>query len=210
MSDAARAPERRRRGRPATDPSAESTRDRILRVAAEVFAKSGFHGTGVAELGEAAGLQRGALYYHIKSKEDLLFDLSKRHVEEALARGRTVVESDLEPIEKFRALAREHMDVISSRQSEVTVVLREMHALTGERAEALKELRRDYEELFAIVLREGAAVGVFAEPDVLTTHAVLGMYNSSIAWFSPGAGLHARELADRLSDLILDGIVLDS
>src|SRR5699024_4611127 len=111
----------------------ETTSDRILRVAAEVFAMYGYHGTSVTQLGEAAGLQRGALYYHIGSKEELLYDLSRRHVEEALERGRTVVEAELPPLEKFRALARAHMETVAARQSEVLVVLREMHALTGER-----------------------------------------------------------------------------
>lgn len=201
-----------RRGRP---PSAgtsvtETTRDRILRVAAGVFAEHGFHGTGVAQLGEATGLQRGALYYHIKSKEDLLFDLSKRHVEEALARGRVVAESDLDPVEKFRELAREHLSVIAHRQDEVTVVLREMHALTGERAVALNLLREEYERLFTRVLRAGADAGVFKEPDILVTHAILGMYNSTHTWFSHSSGLSPRDLADRLSDVVLRGISSDS
>ena len=207
MSTVANTP-RRRRGRPAGVPTGESTRERILRVAAEVFAKKGYHGTGVAELGEAAGLRRGALYYHITSKEDLLFDLSKRHVEEALTRGRPIVESSLPPIEKFRELAREHLDAVISRQAEVTVVLREMHALTGERAEELKRVREKYEALFTAVLHEGAQAGVFHEPDVVTTNAILGMYNSAHVWFSPRGGLTARELADRLTDMVLAGIVI--
>lgn len=210
MSTAAKGPSAQRRGRPAAPSSgAEPTRERILRVAAEIFAEKGYHGTGVAELGDATGLQRGALYYHIKSKEDLLFDLSARHVEEALERGRAVVESNLSPVEKFRELAREHLEVVTSRQAEVTVVLREMHSLTGERAESLKRLRAQYEELFATVLMDGAEAGLFRHPDVLTTHAILGMYNSVHVWFSPRAGLTARALADRLSDVILSGIALD-
>ena len=56
----------------------------MLRVAAQLFAEKGYHGTGVAEIGEMAGLQRGALYYHIGSKEDLLLVLLRRHVEESL------------------------------------------------------------------------------------------------------------------------------
>src|SRR5690349_17923944 len=100
------------------DPTGESTNERILRVAAEVFARKGYHGTGVAELGEAAGLKRGALYYHIGSKEDLLYNLSKRHVEEALSRGQKVVDSDLHPVEKLRALAREHVQTIAARRDE--------------------------------------------------------------------------------------------
>ena len=198
-----------RRGRPPGPPGPESTRDRILRVAAEVFASYGYHGSSIAQLGEAAGLQRGALYYHIGSKEELLFDLSRRHVEEALERGRAVVESDLPPLEKFRALARAHMETVAARQSEVVVVLREMHALTGTRAERLKALRDEYEALFTGVLREGAKAGVFAEPDVITTHGVLGIYNSAPYWFSPSQDLSAAELADRFSDIVLKGLVLE-
>lgn len=206
-SDRADSP-RPRRGRPPASESAdEPTRERILRVAAEVFAEYGYHGTGVAQLGDATGLQRGALYYHIKSKEDLLYDLSSRHVQEALQRGRPIVESDLPPVEKFRELAREHMVVISARQAEVTVVLREMNFLTGKRRSALLKLREEYEDLFTRVLREGADHGVFVEPDIVTTHAILGMYNSTNAWFHAGSGLTSPEIADRLSDLILDGIM---
>jgi hypothetical protein len=51
------------------DTAGESTHERVLRVAAETFARKGYHATGVAELGAAAGLQRGALHYQIKSKE---------------------------------------------------------------------------------------------------------------------------------------------
>lgn len=169
----------------------------------------GYDGSSMAQLSEAAGLQRGALYYHIGSKEELLYDLSRRHVEEALERGRAVVAEDIDPIEKFRRLAREHVTTLTDRQSEVVVVLREMHALTGERAARLNALRAEYEALFTQVLDEGAARGAFAAPDVVTTHGVLGMYNSATSWFTPGHGLSAEQLADRFSDILLKGLVLD-
>ncbi|MET7403759.1 hypothetical protein ABZS66_60845 [Dactylosporangium sp. NPDC005572] len=96
------------------------------------------------------------------------------------------------PVGTFRELAREHLDVITTRQAEVTVVLREMHALSGERAKALNQLRAEYEGLFTAVIREGADAGVFTEPDILVTHAIPGMYNSVSMWFNPNDGLTAR------------------
>ncbi|MEV5177227.1 TetR/AcrR family transcriptional regulator [Streptomyces flaveolus] len=184
----------------------ESTRDRILRVAAEIFAEKGYHGTGVAELGDAAGIRRGALYYHIGSKEDLLYDLSKRHVEEALERGRKVVESDLRPIEKLRALVREHLAALVARRSEVTVVMREMHALTGDRAERLKQLRDAHQNLFRQVLEEGVEEGVFRSCDSVTVLAILGMLNWTYVWFDPERGsLAIEKLADRMSDIFVYG-----
>ncbi|MFD9459789.1 enoyl-CoA hydratase-related protein [Streptomyces sp. NPDC060027] len=44
---------------------------RIPRAAAELFAEHGYHGTGMAQLEPAVGLQRGALYHHIGHKEAL-------------------------------------------------------------------------------------------------------------------------------------------
>jgi AcrR family transcriptional regulator len=186
--------------------SDESTHERILRVAAEVFARKGYHGTGVAELGEAAGIKRGALYYHIGSKEDLLYDLSKRHVEEALARGQAVVATDLHPVEKLRALAREHVRTIAARRHEVIVVMREMHALTGKRATQLQKLRDDYQDLFAQVLQEGVDQGVFRSADSVTVLGVLGMFNWTYVWLDEERGpLSAEKIADRLTDIVVYG-----
>ncbi|WP_199433803.1 TetR/AcrR family transcriptional regulator [Qaidamihabitans albus] len=189
----------------------ESTQERILRVAAEVFARKGYHGTGVAELGEATGLKRGALYYHIGSKEDLLYNLSKRHVEEALDRGKRVVATDLHPVDKLRALAREHVQTIAARRDEVTVVMREMNALTGKRARQLAKLRDEYQDLFTAVLQEGVDEGVFRSADHVTVLGVLGMFNWTYVWLDAERGpLSPEHVADRLTDIVVYGELLTS
>jgi AcrR family transcriptional regulator len=54
--------------------------ERIMCVAAELFASKGYHATGISELSEAVGMGRGALYHHISSKEDLLFEINSRYL----------------------------------------------------------------------------------------------------------------------------------
>lgn len=186
----------------------ESTRERILRVAAEKFAEKGFHGTGVAELGDAAGIKRGALYYHIGSKEDLLFHLSRRHVEEALVRGEAVVAEAVGAVEKFRLLVREHLRTLAARRSEVIVVIHEMHALTGERAKKFKRLRAQYEQLFEKIMREGVEEGVFRSADRIEVLGVLSMLNYTYVWLDPNGPVPVDEIADRLANLILHGAQL--
>jgi AcrR family transcriptional regulator len=191
--------------KPKTDNS-ESTRERILRVAAEIFAEKGYHGTSVAEIGDAAQIKRGGLYYHIGSKEELLFDLSKRHVEEALENCRKVVETDLHPVEKLRELAHEHLAALVRRRAEVTVVLREMHCLTGERAEQLRKLRDQHQDLFRQVLEEGVQQKVFRKSDSITVLGILGMYNWSYIWFDAENGsMDIEEIANQLTDMIIYG-----
>jgi AcrR family transcriptional regulator len=74
----------RRRSRLMTDTSRRRPtavrKQEIARIAARLFAAQGFHGTGINELAQEVGLGKGALYYHIKSKEDLLFEISTAHV----------------------------------------------------------------------------------------------------------------------------------
>jgi AcrR family transcriptional regulator len=56
----------------------KDTANRILIQAMRIFLEKGYHGTSIDDITQAAGLTKGALYWHFKSKEDLL----KRIVEE--------------------------------------------------------------------------------------------------------------------------------
>ena len=47
------------------------TREHIVAKAAPIFNKSGFAGTSLSNLMEATGLQKGGIYRHFKSKEEL-------------------------------------------------------------------------------------------------------------------------------------------
>ncbi|MEU8198361.1 TetR family transcriptional regulator [Microbispora amethystogenes] len=52
--------------------TAAETRDRLLRAAADVFARRGYDGTRVADIAAAAGVSNGALYAHFGSKAELI------------------------------------------------------------------------------------------------------------------------------------------
>lgn len=53
----------------------EETRGRILRAAETLFARSGYDGTGVSEICEAAGVSKGAFYHHFATKQDVFLAL---------------------------------------------------------------------------------------------------------------------------------------
>ena len=55
-----------------------STEKRILTESIRLFLEKGYHGTSIEDITRAAHLTKGALYWHFKSKEDLL----KRIIEE--------------------------------------------------------------------------------------------------------------------------------
>lgn len=49
----------------------EDTRRDIIRKAAPIFNQKGFHGAALSDLMEATGLEKGGIYRHFDSKEDL-------------------------------------------------------------------------------------------------------------------------------------------
>ena len=49
-------------------------RSELTREAARLFAEKGYHGTSIGDLAKALGVQKGSLYAHITSKEDLLYE----------------------------------------------------------------------------------------------------------------------------------------
>ncbi len=72
----------------ATGPAAESkgdarhrtdTRARIERVAIELFTEQGYEGTSLREIAERLDVTKAALYYHFKSKEDIIRSLVERY-----------------------------------------------------------------------------------------------------------------------------------
>ena len=55
--------------------STASTRDRILSIARDLFVEQGFAGTSLQQIADRVGVTKAALYYHFKSKDDLLLAL---------------------------------------------------------------------------------------------------------------------------------------
>ena len=58
---------------------AEERRNEILDAADELFGRKGFDGTSTNDILEKVGIARGTLYYHFKSKEDILDALIQRY-----------------------------------------------------------------------------------------------------------------------------------
>nr|BFE98282.1 hypothetical protein GCM10020185_88180 [Pseudomonas brassicacearum subsp. brassicacearum] len=95
---------------------------------------------------KATGLARGALYYHIGSKEELLFEITSRYLRVLIAEGTPLCESDLAAEDKFRQFSAIVMRTIVTHLAEMTVCFREVYSVIGERQTELLDLHRQYEK----------------------------------------------------------------
>ncbi|HEY3672138.1 MAG TPA: TetR/AcrR family transcriptional regulator, partial [Acidimicrobiia bacterium] len=182
-------------------------RDAIIDTSATVFARSGYHATGIAELCEVNGFGKGAFYYYIGSKEELLAAIHDRVMDEVLLGADRVVAAGGSPSEQLEMLGTELLDVIHRYPDHVWVFLHEFPALTGERAEQFRTRRREYERHVEHVLRSGVETGEFRAVDPwLTARAWLGMHNYTYLWLKSGGAVSARDVAKPFADIFLRGI----
>jgi TetR/AcrR family transcriptional regulator, cholesterol catabolism regulator len=189
-------------------PRPTSTRDRILEAAAQVFAERGYHATRMDDIEAAANVQRGALYYHIGSKEELLYDLVVAHIDDAYKRGRRAIDKSTDARTQFRDLARAHIATLADRRAEVILSERERFTLTGERGRRLTAKRRKYQDLFNEVIRRGHKQGVFADASEVEVMGLIGLFSYTYVWLRPTGGEGVMTVADRLIDLVLDGLIV--
>jgi AcrR family transcriptional regulator len=190
-----------------TSPKWQARRQSIIDTSARLFAKNGYHATGINELCEANDLGKGTLYHYIDSKEDLLAAIHDRVMDEVMAGADRVVAAGGTPSTHLAMLGDELLDVIHRYPDHVWVFLHEFPALTGERAARFRERRREYERRVEAVLKAGVKAGEFRTLDPwLTARAWLGMHNYTYLWLRPERQLSARDVAKPFADIIMRGI----
>ncbi|WP_046655902.1 TetR/AcrR family transcriptional regulator [Lysobacter capsici] len=88
--------------------SKQATRDRIVDAAARAIRRSGYNGTGVADIMKAAGLTHGGFYAHFDSREAMLAEAADRAGRDAVVLMERVAAS-VPPQQALQAMARAYL-----------------------------------------------------------------------------------------------------
>jgi AcrR family transcriptional regulator len=180
----------------------------IIDLSATVFAQRGYHGTSTIELCEANQLGKGALYYYIGSKEQLLAAIHDRVMDEVMLGADRVAAGGGSPPDQLARHGQELLDVISRYPDHVWVFLHEFHALTGESADQFRRRRREYERRIEDVIKAGSKTGSFRQVDPrVTARAWLGMHNYTYLWLKADGRLSAQDIATAFADIFVRGLV---
>jgi TetR/AcrR family fatty acid metabolism transcriptional regulator len=185
-------------------------RERILRAAVKVFAKSGFFAARVSEVAKAAGVADGTIYLYFKSKDELLVSLFEDRVERLLAYMREELPKLEGAPARFRRVIELQLGLLEGERDlaeVVTVILRQSTKLLKEYA-APKFMA--YLDAIARVVAEGQAAGDFRD-DVaphLVARATFGALDGiALTWALGKAEQGAlRRAAGQLADVMLRGL----
>ena len=155
-----------------------SRREQILAVAAQLFARHGFHGVSIADLGAAVGVSGPALYRHFPGKEALLEEMLVGISEHLLAGGQARAVASDDPLAVLVALVEFQVD-FALREPELIVVQdRDLANLPATARRRVRQLQRTYVEIWVETLQR-ATPGLPAEAARIAAHGVFGLLNST-------------------------------
>jgi TetR/AcrR family transcriptional repressor of nem operon len=142
-------------------------RERILEAGARAIGEKSFHGCGLSEILQAAGVPRGSFYYYFPSKEEFGVALVERARDEDLARlGPILRDPSKAPLERLRALfeeGRRHCLEDGARRECLVRKLALEHArLSPPMRAAVREAYGRVAALIAETLRAGQEAGKVA------------------------------------------------
>lgn len=182
---------------PGHGPDFEIRRQKIIDTAASLFARQGYAATSINDLGRAVGLAKGALYYYIGSKENLLIEIQSRVMDPLLARARQIAALDAAPLLRMRLLSESLLTIILRRLDHIWVYEHDYRSLTpGEYLDTLLGQRADFEQLVTGLLKEAVEDGSFRaiEPR-LATLQFLNLHNHTYQWVKPAGRWDAAFLS---------------
>lgn len=113
-------------------------RDEIVAVASRLFVTKGYEATTMQEIADALGLLKGSVYYHISAKEDLLWELCRRHL--PVGGGRKIAR--LAPQHRIREIARANVEAHIHDAEGALAAVRNHRSLSPERCEVYLKARR--------------------------------------------------------------------
>ncbi|AKH99719.1 transcriptional regulator, TetR family [Hoeflea sp. IMCC20628] len=171
------------------------TAEKLRNAALELFARSGYAAVSMRAIAAETGVQAGAIYNHFPTKQDLLNELLRVHMETLLTSWEEVSEPGLAPPQALEQFVRFHIRYHLDRSREVFISYMELRSLEDENFSAIERLRRDYEKVPRAILERGAADGSFDIIDPqLTTMAMIAMLTGMTTWYRENGRLSLDEI----------------
>lgn len=183
---------------------------RVLDAAAKIFRDCGYAGTTMRAIADEADLKAGSIYYHYKSKDDLItavLDLGIHSVTDSVKSALAALPDTATGRERIETAIRAHLSAII-QNGDYTLATRRVF---GQVPEAIRvrntRLRDSYAGIWQTILAEAQERGEFRTAINLSLVRlfILGALNWTVEWYKPG-GRPIEDVAREFASLVLDGL----
>jgi AcrR family transcriptional regulator len=182
----------------------DATRARLLEAAVQAFAAKGFHGTTTRDIAAAAGMSPAAVYVHHRSKEELLYVISRDGHRRILGLVQEAAATPGTPAERLAAIARAFGEHHAEGHTWARIVNYELDALSPDHLDEVRTLRIGIEQAVRATIEEGAESGDFDVPDPgMATTAVLSLGIDIARWYREDGRWTPVDVGEAMAGLAL-------
>ncbi|TCP70198.1 TetR/AcrR family transcriptional regulator [Baia soyae] len=192
--------------------------DVILQAAVEVFSDQGFDQAKMDDIAQAAGVAKGTIYYHFKSKEDLFTGLMDEGMEKLIGCAKRHIDSEDSPVDQMHGLIRAHSQFFMENGKLAKLLLNEAFG-TKERQQKFRASIREYIQLIELLIERGIATGdfqfdypsemaiaIFGAGSVLVLHKLYALEDN--AWTSEESEEVTQMIIQSLSQLVFRSLLI--
>lgn len=184
----------------------ERKRIEILRAAAGIFRRRGYHGASVDQIASALNMAPGNLYYYFRNKEEILYACHDYSLGLILKELKEVEQTGLPPDRQMHRLivAFVHLfiDVLHG-----TAWTLEVEALSPPLLKKVIAKRDRIDEGFRKIISDGVKSGLFARRDPkLASFVIFGAINWIPRWYDPAGRATSHEIAQLFADYLVAGL----
>lgn len=182
---------------------------RLYEVALELFGRDTYHAVSIRDIASALGQQPSAIYFHVSSKQDLLFDVAvigHRAHYEGLRDG--LMDAGADPADQLAAVVRAHVSTHLDFPAMARVTNRELHALSAEQIAEVLAIRNQSEQIFRDVIERGIRHGTFSTTDSFLAAKAIGAMGIRLPeWWTVDAPRTREEILRHYIDYALKLVV---
>jgi TetR/AcrR family transcriptional regulator, cholesterol catabolism regulator len=206
----------RRRKTAKSDGSADysAKRSELLKISAKLFKEKGFQATKLADIAQAAGLDRASVYYYVGSKDELFHESVEWVLNDIMTTAKKLLmEDNLRSIERLHRIYIALMVSYEENYPATFVYIQEqMHEVAVEEtawAQGIMKKTRAFDQILLGFIRGAIEEGDLRSdvPPRLVENALFGMLNWTHRWFVPGGGMTGREIAQAFWSIFTQGML---
>jgi AcrR family transcriptional regulator len=186
-------------------PELSPARRRLFEGALKLFSAVGYHGVSVRDIARELDQHATAIYAHVGSKQELLFEIVKMGDQELRDRVRlALLDTDRDPVEQLRAIVATNATTHLTFPELARVSHEGYGCLSAEQQAVIDVLRKDLGALLRDVAQRGIDQGAFDPADLrISLMAITAMGVRVVDWWTPAAGMSIKHVAATHADLAL-------
>ncbi|GAA4487619.1 TetR/AcrR family transcriptional regulator [Rhodococcus olei] len=189
-------------------PRAANTRQHILDVSAELFAKQGVAQTSVRQIADAIGVYSSALYHHFPSKDAIAVELMGNYLTELAHSYETAAPETLPPRQRLHAIVLVSLKMAVRYPAATEIYQHELTLLKeSPQYREVKKLGDRAQRAWLDTIEAGIEAGVFRKdlPAKVFHRFIRDAVWLSIKWRNPRGRYTVEQLADDCIAIYLDG-----